>query len=322
MTWKSPHWLWALLTLPLLAAAMIAWARDRRRAGARYADPRLIDLTPSRRVRVLRGAAAVCALVATGLGIVAMGRPARTADGKENRSTIMLAIDTSKSMTKTDLTPTRLDAGVDAARRFLEVAPKDAAIGLVTFASGASVRVSPVVDREAVRTALTNLSIDEGTAIGDAVQASLAAIQGSGALSQQPASVQASPARILLLTDGANSAGSSPLEAAQRAAELRVPIYTVLLGNDPGRPDELSPEETLTTLANQSGGIYTRSTSTADLRRVYEDIGVALASVRRLEELTVWPVLAALVMLLLSAGAVAASELRPRSAAGQLVRSR
>jgi Ca-activated chloride channel homolog len=313
--WRSPHWLWALLALPFLAAAMIAWARDRKRAGAAYADPRLINLTPSHRVRVFRVAAASLAVLATGLGVVAMARPARNADGKETRSTIMLAIDTSKSMTKTDIAPSRLAAGVEAARRFLKVVPKDAAVGFVSFANNAVVRVSPVTDRDAVNRALDNLPITEGTAIGDAVQASLSAIQGSGALAQVPASAETSPARILLLTDGANSVGSPPLDAAAHAAELRVPIYTVLLGNDPGRPNELSPSETLSALATQTSGVFTQSTSTQDLRRVFEDIGVSLASVQRFDELTVWAVLAAIVALLLAAGALAASELRPRPVA-------
>lgn len=310
MIWRNPNWLWALLALPLVIVAMVAWARDRKRVSAQYADPRLIDLTPPRRVRALRIIAASLAVLATGLGVVAMARPARSADGKEVRSTIILAIDTSKSMEKTDIQPSRLAAGVDAAKRFLSVAPEEAAIGFVTFTSGAVVRVSPVTDRDEVRRALDDLPIGEGTAIGDAVQTSLAAIQGSGALAELPETAESSPARILILTDGANSAGSPPLDAAARAAELRVPIYTVLLGNDPGRPDQLSPAETLSALATQTSGVYTQSTSTEDLRRVFEDIGVALASVQRFDELTVWVVLAAIIALLVAAGALALSELR------------
>lgn len=314
MTWKNPGWLWTLAVLPIMAAAFVAWARDRNRAVTRYADPRLLDIRPTRRIRSLRAVAAVCAILATGMGIVAMARPARAVNGQETRSTIVLAIDTSKSMLDTDLTPNRLAAGVDAARRFLGVTPRTSAVGLVTFANGAVVRASPVTDRGEINKALNDLPIGEGTAIGDAVLASLTAIQGSGALSQVPESVETSPARILLLTDGANSAGSDPLEAAARAAALKVPIYTVLLGNDEGRPGELTPTETLTALANQTGGVFTQSTSTEDLRRVFEDIGVSLASVQRLDELTVYAVLAAILLLLLAAGAIAASELRPAPA--------
>lgn len=310
MTWRDPKWLWALALLPVFAVALIAWGRDRKRAAARYADPALIDISPPRRVRTLRVVAAVMAVLAAGFGIAAMARPAVERETKEKRSTVMLAIDTSKSMEKTDPSPTRLAAAVDAARRFLEAAPRDAAIGLVTFDGGARVRVAATTDRDAVRKALGDLPIGEGTAIGDAVQASLQSIQASGALSKVPAGATTSPARILLLTDGDNSAGSDPLAAAQRASELKVPIYTVLLGNDPGRSGQLSPTEVLTTLANRTGGVFTQSTTRDDLVRVYQDIGAALASVQKLDELTVWAVLAAMALLLVAAGLIAASELR------------
>jgi len=315
VTWLDAKWLWALLVLPVLAFALIAWGRDRRRAAARYADPALLDITPPRRVRALRAAAAVMVLLAAGLGILAMARPAMTQQTKENRSTVMLAIDTSKSMLKTDLTPSRLEAAVDAANRFLDAAPEDAAVGLVTFDSGARVRVAATTDRAAVRQALENLPIGVGTAIGDAVQASLQSIQASGVLAAVPSGATTSSARILLLTDGDNSAGSDPLAAAMRASDMKVPIYTVLLGNDPGRVNQLSPTEALSTLAARTGGVFTQSTSTDDLVRVYQDIGAALASIEKLEELTVWAVLAAMVLMLVAVGLIVVSELGGRTVA-------
>ena len=148
MSCKSPIWLWALLTLPVLVALQFAWGRDRRRARAQYADPSVLDISFPRRVTVLRTLALVAGLLAAASGIVAMARPAVTVEGKERRSTVMLAIDTSKSMEKTDVAPSRLGAGVEAAKRFLDAAPKDAAIGFVTFDNGARVRVSPTTDRD------------------------------------------------------------------------------------------------------------------------------------------------------------------------------
>ena len=312
MTWNSPHWLWALLLIPVCAVLLVAWGRSRRRASAVYADPGLMDLTPPRRTRVWRAVAAVLALLAATSGILAMARPAVSKESKENRSTVMLAIDTSKSMQKTDVSPSRLQAGVDAAERFLESAPKDTAVGLVTFDAGARVRVSPTTDRNAVRQALKDMPIGVGTAIGDAVQASLQSIQASGALATQPEGTQNSSARILLLTDGANSWGSDPLQAAQRAANLRVPIYTVLLGNDPGRADQLSPQETLSSLANQTGGGFPPSPDSEDLKQVYSHIRSSRASISKLEGLSVWAVLAALGFLLLAGGALMLSESAPR----------
>lgn len=311
MTWKSSEWLWALALLPIIAVALLLWGRDRRRARAQYADPRVLDISFPRSVSVLRTAAVVCGLLAAAAGIVAMARPSVALEGKERRSTVMLAIDTSKSMEKTDVTPSRLQAGVEAAKRFLEAAPKDAAIGFVTFDNGARVRVTPSTDRDAVVAALENLPIGVGTAIGDAIQTSLQSIQASGALATLPAAGEPSAARILLLTDGANSVGSDPVDAARRAQQLRVPVYTVQIGQDGSTAGGLSPVETLSAIANQTGGVFTQSTSTADLSQIYNDIGAALASVQRLEELTVWAVLAAVVSLLIGMALLALAELRP-----------
>ncbi|HJZ61824.1 MAG TPA: VWA domain-containing protein [Miltoncostaeaceae bacterium] len=311
MTWKSPEWLWALIALPLVVAGLVWWAKDRRRAVSAYADPRILNVGPTRRTRVLRAVAAVLALLSLVALTVAMARPSIDRTKKENRSNIIIAIDTSKSMQKTDISPSRLQAGVAAARKFLQVAPKDAAIGLVTFSNGSRVRVSPVTDRAAVSNALNNLPIGVGTAIGDALIASLSSLQGAGALSHLPPSSDQSPARILLLTDGANSAGSDPAAAAQRAKALRVPVYTMLLGDDQGRPDQLSPQETLSNIANTTGGIFTRSTTASDLKRVFSDIGSSIASERKLEELTAVFVLIALGLLVAAGGVLLISEVRP-----------
>ncbi len=311
MTWKSPHWLWALALLPLALVGLVLWNRDRRRARAAYADPNVLDISFPRRVAALRTAAVLCGLLAAAAGIVAMARPSVTVKGKEKRSTVVLAIDTSKSMQKTDVTPSRLGAGVEAAKRFLDAAPKDAAIGFVTFDNGARVRVTPTTDRAAVTDALKNLPIGVGTAIGDAIQTSLQSIQASGALATTPAPGEPSAARILLLTDGANSVGSDPQDAARRAQQLHVPVYTVQIGQDTSAGGGLTPVETLTAVANTTGGVFTQSTSTADVSQVYKDIGASLASVQRLEERSVWAVLAAVLSLLAGAGLLAAAELRP-----------
>ena len=58
------------------------------------------------------------------------------------------------------------------------------------------------------------------------------------------------------------------------------------------------------------GGVFTQSTTTADLQQIYNDIGQSLASIQRLDELTVWAVLAAVISMLTGAGLLALSELR------------
>jgi Ca-activated chloride channel homolog len=314
VTFQSPEWLWALLVLPVLAAGLVLWARGRRRAASRWAEPGVMAVTPRGRVPALRAAAAAVALLAVGAGVVALARPSVEETRQEQRSTVMLTLDVSDSMLKTDLQPNRLGAAVDAAERFLDEAPDDTAIGITTFADRASVVLAPTTDRDDVRRALDGIgSTRVGTALGEAVSVSLTALEAAGAVQEPPpADPSDSPGRVLVLTDGANSIlrATSPEAAAQRAAAEGVPVYTILLGNDPGRPDQPLPSETLAAMATQTGGVFAQSTTSEDLRAVFADIGSIVAPVDELRELTVWVVGIALALMALAA--VLAGLARPR----------
>lgn len=314
MTFQSPAWLWALVVLPLLAAGLVAWAGAGRQAARRWADAAVMTIGPASRARRLRAAAAVLALLAVGAGLVALARPSVEVTGEESRSTVMLTLDVSDSMVKSDLEPSRLAAAIEAARRFAEEAPAGTSIGLTTFAWGNEVVVAPTADREPLDRALGAIEQTRlGTALGDAVLTSLAALRAAGGVSDPPpADPSDSAGRILLLTDGANSIrrATTPEAAAARVAAAGVPIYTILLGEDRGRPDQPLPAETLAAMSTRTGGIYAQSLSTADLRAVFDDIGTIVAPVERLRELTVWLALAAIVALL--AAGVLAGLARPR----------
>jgi Ca-activated chloride channel family protein len=300
--WQSPWWLLALVVVPALAVAAVVWERSRRRAAGNYADPALMDVGAPPGRRRLRRAAIAVGLLAVACGPVALARPSLDRTEKERRGAVVIAIDESRSMLKTDLQPTRLQGAIAAAERFLDVAPKKTAVGLIFFSKAARIVVPPVTDRDVVRRSLSRYRVGVGTAIGDAVVAGLASLRGAGVLTPPPARPEDSAGRILLLTDGAQSAGTvEPPQAAERARAARVPVYTFLLGNDPGRPDQASPPETLASLATQTGGAYSQNVTTADLETVVENIGEQLAPVRRLEELTVYVVLLAVVLLALAA---------------------
>ena len=273
------------------------------------ASAALIDVRPDARTRRLRRVAAILALAAVALGPVAMARPAIDRTAKEKRPTLVVAIDESKSMLKTDVQPNRLEAAKDAVRRLLAVAPDEAQIGLIAFSDGARALVAPTRDREAVRRALDAMQVREGTAIGDAVVAGISQLQNANALAS-PASTDPPPGRILLVTDGAQSAGTvQPDQAAERARAARVPVSSVLLGSDPGRPGQDPPDVTLARLSRTTDGVFTRSTSSADLSRLFEDLGSTLSTVRRTDEVTVWVGL--LMLLLLGGAGMALAAQRP-----------
>jgi Ca-activated chloride channel family protein len=256
-------------------------------------------------------AAGIAALLAVVAGVLAMARPAIDVTREQERGTVILALDVSNSMLATDLEPNRLTAAIDSAERFLDEAPASTAVGLVTFANGADLVVAPVTDREPVRDALGEIddsSTREGTAIGDAVVTSLTALRSAGVLEDPPATPQESAGRVLVITDGANSVGTDPSSAGARARAARVPVFTILLGDDPGHPRFGVPSETLSQLASQTGGVFTQTTTSEDLERVFEDIGKTLTPVQHLRELTVYFALAGLVLLCLALALLALAQ--------------
>lgn len=308
ITFRDPGWLWLLLALPVLAVPAVLWLRGRRRAAREWADPALLPIRTPARTRAARGAAAVLALLAVAAGIVALARPSTYATEDERSSTVMIALDISTSMNRTDLAPNRLAAAVDAAGRFADEAPADTAVGLVVFADGAQVVQAPTRDRARIHRALEGLETVHGeTALGEAVVTALSSLRAAGAIAPGGAADPSdSPGRVLILTDGVDTAAlaTTPAQASERAAAEGVPLYPILLGDDPGEEGGATPAETLAAMATRTGGIFAQSTTSADLRAVFEDIGTVVAPVERLRELTAWFAGAALFLLLAALAAL------------------
>jgi Ca-activated chloride channel family protein len=324
LSFQAAEWLWALLAIPLVALIAFPWWRRRRRAAEAYADPSVLSIGSPARATRARVAGAVLVMAAAALAIVALAEPNVPVDTEEEQSTVVLALDVSNSMLKTDLEPDRLQAAFSAAEEFVDSAPESTAIGIVTFADNTVVRLAPTTNHAEVRDTLEEIAGEptrEGTAVGAALATSLDSLEASGALDPPPASSAESPARVLVLTDGANSIRRAlpPAAATEQAVAARVPVYTILIGDDPGRPDQPSPAEVLDQMATLSGGIYAQSLTTADLNAVFADIGSVILPGEELRDVAVWAAAGSLV-LLLAGGVVLGFALPPRRAAGDAQR--
>ena len=122
----------------------------------------------------------------------------------------------------------------------------------------------------------------------------------------------ARPEAILLLSDGANTAGRfQPLEAATRAQQLGIPVYAIALGTQAGtltiqgRRVAVPPDEvTLRQIAEVTGGQFFTAPTERDLRSIYQDIGSRIAFEYQEHEVT-FAFAAAGAVLLLAGGALA-----------------
>ncbi|HEV2125395.1 MAG TPA: VWA domain-containing protein, partial [Chloroflexota bacterium] len=232
----------------------------------------------------------ILAALAVAVMAVALARPALRTPLPRERATIILVMDVSGSMAASDMFPSRLDAAKRASKSFVDALPPAFRIGVVAFSSGATLVQGVTEDYGKVHAAIDSLDIGGGTAIGDGIQVALASIPPDlppSGLSPPAASPAAPPGQgmpapppaiILLLTDGENTEGLPPLDAAQQALAANIPVFTVGMG---GRGGLFSrgrgiDEELLKEVAALTGGQYYYAPNQGALNRVYSDLGVAL----------------------------------------------
>jgi Ca-activated chloride channel family protein len=246
-------WPWTLLLLlfiPLAVAVYIWILRRKRRYAVRYSSLSLIREALPKHSRWRRHLPFALFLGAVASLMLALARPEAEVVVPLNRTTIMLALDVSRSMCATDVSPNRLAVAQEAALAFVDDQVEGTQIGLVAFATLAEVVVPPTRDKNALKHGLTTLSTALGTAIGSATLKSIDAIaeinpevELSGIdLSSERANAEAGdeesyqPDIIVLLTDGANTRGADPLDAAHQATERGIRVYTIGFGTqEPGR---------------------------------------------------------------------------------------
>lgn len=323
MTFGTPLALLGLLVVPGLIVLLALGERRRRVQASAFGTPALLagSLPAPRRLRrLLPFALAIAALTAL---IVGVARPRATLSVPDRSATVILAMDTSRSMSATDVKPSRFAAALTSARAFLDVAPKDYAVGIVTFSTSASVVLAPTTDRDAARVALEQIRLGSGTALGDAVDRSVAAAR-SGLGPLQPLPADAPPATVVLLSDGEQTSGTrQPRAAALDAKKLGVPVNTVALGTSEAVVEvplqnglkervTVAPDaKTLEEIARITGGRFTAAPTAERLEEIYRDLGGRLGKKREEREVTAAFAGVGVVLLLIASGLSVAWTRRP-----------
>ena len=185
---------------------------------------------------------------------------------------IVLVIDASNSMDATDVQPNRLAAAEGAAQGFLQQLPPDFAVALVSFADTPQELAAPTTSHDLVSKALADPPRGQGTVIGDGLTTALDEIQAQWAGSSE------GPAAVVLLSDG-NDTGSkvTPQDAANRAASLGVPVYTVVLGQQTSGGGG-ADVGLLQGIATTTGAQMATAETSGELSNVYDQLGSQLSS--------------------------------------------
>jgi Ca-activated chloride channel family protein len=242
---------WALLLLGLLPVlvALRLWILRRRRSGLRYSSLSLIRAASPGSSRIRRHLPFALFALAVASLVLAMARPVSIVSLPAGQTTVILAIDVSRSMCATDIAPNRLLAAEAAASSFIERQGPNTQIGIVAFAGFAEIVQTPTTDQEVLLDVVQSLATGRRTAVGSAILQSVDAIAefdqsvaptltdddppGSAPVPVPRGAYAA--AIVVLLTDGASNAGPEPADAAEQAAARGVRVYTIGFGtDDPG----------------------------------------------------------------------------------------
>ncbi len=297
MSFDSPLALLGLLVVPIALAGWLLLQRRRTRYALRFTNldvlGRVADGTSAWRSR----AALSLLLAALAVLCVAVARPTLTTVDTQKGATVVLVVDTSRSMMASDVTPTRLGAAKTAIHRFLDRVPRAVRVGLISFSDEPQVIVSPTTDHRRVRNGVDLLTLGGGTAIGDSIARAVEIGRPPG----KPARAGAKPTTaIVLVSDGSQTRGVlSPLRGARRALRANMPVFTIALGTDNGTVELRTIDErkqiatappdraTLALIATTTRGGFFEAPSAGRLRSIYGDLGSAVGRVDRRHELTV-----------------------------------
>ncbi len=295
MSFLWPVMLVFLLFVPICGVLYLFLQRRRGHLTEKYGGFGLVQRADGSRLGIRRHIPPALFLSGLAVLMVALARPQAVVSLPREEGIVILAFDVSGSMAAEDLEPTRMEASKSAAQEFVQRQPPGVQIGVVAFSDGGLGVQPPTNDQETIRAAINRLAPQRGTSIGEGIRAALNAI----ALSTGQASLDGSedqeltlptptpvptgtytPAVIVLLTDGENTAPPNPYEAAVAAADRGVRIYTIGVGSAAGTSLNVNgftvhtqlDEATLQSISEVTGGEYYNAGNQEELQAIYENL--------------------------------------------------
>lgn len=229
---------------------------------------------------------------------------------------LLMAMDVSGSMDTRDMQlnghmVSRLTMVKEVMSAFIQRRQGDR-VGLVLFGSRAYLQTPLTFDTQTTARLMEESEIGlagRETAIGDAIGLSIKRLRDNSEADRI----------LILLTDGANTAGSvDPLQAAEYAAKEGLTIYAIgvgademlvrdLFGSRVVNPATDLDEKTMKAIADKTGGRYFRARDTRDLEKIYEiidELEPVSSDAVVIRPVTEWfwlPLMTAVVLTLLSA---------------------
>jgi Ca-activated chloride channel family protein len=281
VSFGEPLALLLLVLLPIVGWAAARGLRERRRSLRRFGDPAVLArgsvLPDEKRAPFF----AALPLVAVAFGVLALARPQfgdRRADTLQSGRDILVLLDLSRSMTVTDVSPTRLAAAKRAAWETVSASPGDR-VGLEVFGGSAFLQLPLTSDHAAFRLFLDAASTDD---LGDPAT-DLAGALGTAARIFEHEGERGHRA-LLVVSDGESAEGGMD-DALARLRKEQVPVFALGIGTARGGPIPADSTEAPDKYhRDHIGRIAISRMEEGEMRRAAEGTGGAFARYDNREE--------------------------------------
>jgi len=286
MQFAQPFYLNLMWAVPVLLLLIFLYAarKHRRLIPALVATSLAgVLIHDSRTLSRVRNVLLLLAVVAVSLSIARHQVGSGTAVARRRGIDLIVALDTSLSMSAKDVRPSRLQVAKRAAASLIDDLTGDR-VGIVTFAGTAFVQCPLTLDYGAARMFLDSIDAGSipvpGTSIGEAILK---------AVSMVPEEERTN--RVLVLFTDGEDHGTNSLEAAREARDRGFVIYAIGLGSEGGEPIPLEEgdgykrdkegevvmtrldSEALRKIALATGGRFYRASQTGEeLDRIITEI--------------------------------------------------
>lgn len=296
-------------------AVLIGWTAFhlRRQRAASMGFSRVEDLAGTRLsvIDLFVGLPGALRMIAVAGIAVALGRPQTFREEilEKDSVDVMLVFDMSKSMEETDLQRDRLDAAQRVVRKFIKSAEvKNDRVGLVVFAQRTMLQCPMTTDKRVLDNIVASMQLGDipeyGTAIGDGLGLALQQLKkrdrceddhdcAEGFVCETHRCKSTDPDDpdklrskvVILLSDGDSNVAEhfDPTEAANLARDMRVKVFTVLIGSEnAGYFGGMGTNpQTMKDIASITGGEYFNASDQTKFEDSFHAVRKTLAKTKR-----------------------------------------
>ncbi len=304
MQFEHAHALLLLLAIPGLYILYTRYNSGRKRSILKFSSLGVISKAAAGRGFARRHLPFILMTAAVGMGAVALADlqtatvQADVTDPKGRNISIVL--DGSGSMAATDYEPNRLDSAKQRIAKLIKESDTRDYIGVVLFETGATTVSYLTHDRQGAADAVMSIRQGDGaTAIGDGLALGIDMVLA----------IPGREGMIILLSDGVHNSGLiTPDEAAEYASMAGVRIHAIGMGSEEpvflrnnafGEPQYAELDETtLMSIANVTGGTFSKSLDDRTLDAIFAGIGSELEYRTGYQSQSDWFVAAALALVI------------------------